>query len=84
MNSSMGSGTTTLRSNPKRGFYIRYTQGPQGLLHQVHTGATGASTSVTHRDLRVPTSGTHRGHRGFYIRYTQGPAALILCTAVEY
>lgn len=23
MNSSMGSGTTTLRSNPKRGFYIR-------------------------------------------------------------
>lgn len=24
MNSSMGSGTTTLRSNPKRGFYIRY------------------------------------------------------------
>lgn len=32
MNSSMGSGTTTLRSNPKRGFYIRSPAPPDNLL----------------------------------------------------
>lgn len=40
MNSSMGSGTTTLRSNPKRGFYIRS-----------HTSSRN-STTGTNRGLK--------------------------------
>lgn len=32
MNSSLGSGTASLRSNPKRGFYIRLDASRAGLL----------------------------------------------------
>ena len=32
MNSSLGSGTASLRSNPKRGFYIRSDASQAGLL----------------------------------------------------
>lgn len=44
MNSSMGSGTTTLRSNPKRGFYIRsHIRNRNSLIHNIRNANTAVS-----------------------------------------
>lgn len=54
MNSSLGSGTASLRSNPKRGFYIRSDASPAGLLLLLSSSPLPCLPPAPHPGLPLP------------------------------